>query len=149
MSSHTFHKIFFHINWHTKNDLPMITPKLEAQIEAEIRRRCFEMPGVYCKKIGGTSWHTHLVLQVEPTVRPSEAIGKLKGGVSHAINAQEGFQALDWERGYGIVSFAENQLAWVMDYVANQKLHHARGTISPTLEATDKDIPDGEGGEAG
>jgi hypothetical protein len=46
---------------------------------------------------------------------------------------------LDWQTGYGVVSFGTKDLPWVVSYVRNQKEHHAKGTIVGRLEKTDID----------
>ena len=43
------------------------------------------------------------------------------------------------ERGFGVVSFGKQNLAWVLAYVANQKQHHAAGTAVERLECADRD----------
>jgi hypothetical protein len=41
---------------------------------------------------------------------------------------------LEWQAGYGVVSFGTRALEWVCGYVRNQKEHHARGTVFDRLE---------------
>ena len=50
-----------------------------------------------------------------------------------------GYRFANWQRGYGVVSFGKNNLTWVLDYIADQKEHHARGTIYDRLERTECD----------
>ena len=148
MTSHVFHEIYLHFNWHTKNDAPLITPRLEPVIHSYIRDRIVQTDGVFFHRIGGTETHIHLVINVTPALLLSEFIGQLKGACSHDINAMEGAKVLDWQRGYGVVSFAKSQLAWVLRYVDLQKDHHAHGTLSPRLELSADELLRG-GGEAG
>jgi hypothetical protein len=41
---------------------------------------------------------------------------------------------LEWQRGFGVVSFGKKQLPWVLQYIARQKEHHAAGRLQPRLE---------------
>jgi hypothetical protein len=41
---------------------------------------------------------------------------------------------LEWQRGYGVVSFGTRNLHWARAYVENQREHHARGTLQERLE---------------
>jgi putative transposase len=41
---------------------------------------------------------------------------------------------LDWQDGYGVVSFGTKDLPWIVEYIQNQKEHHAKGTIRDRLE---------------
>ncbi|MHB9131333.1 MAG: IS200/IS605 family transposase [Armatimonadota bacterium] len=142
MSNHSFHEIYLHINWHVEYDRPVITSSLEPLVHGIIRQLCVEYPGIYFHGIGGTETHAHVAISIEPTVCISEMIGRIKGRSSHDINAQSGRKVIDWQRGFGVVSFSKKDLPWVLLYIANQKEHHAKGTISPKLEWS----PDEEAG---
>ena len=139
MSSHVFHEIYLHLNWHTKDNSPLIIPKLEPAIHGYLRDRCRQTKGVYFHGIGGTENHVHLAINIEPFVTISDLVGELKGACSHEINKQERMKALEWQRGYGVVSFGTKQLPWVQEYIANQKQHHATGRVFDRLERTEFD----------
>jgi hypothetical protein len=66
----------------------------------------------------------------------SDFIGQLKGGSSHDVNQAmgRGQKVLEWQTGYGVVSFGTRDLEWVKEYIRNQREHHARGTIHDRLE---------------
>lgn len=65
----------------------------------------------------------------------SDWIGKLKGGSSFYINHEiVNRKLLDWQDGYGVVSFGTRDLPWVIKYVKNQKEHHAKKTTKSRLE---------------
>ena len=134
MASHIFHELFIHLNWHTKEDQALLNEKLEPQVHEFLKRRSMDTKGLYFHGIGGTSTHVHLVLQIEPFVCISELVGDLKGACSREINARERHRALEWQRGFGVVSFGKKQLGWVLDYVANQKKHHRCGNVMKRLE---------------
>jgi REP element-mobilizing transposase RayT len=134
MSSHAFAEIYLHFNWHTKNDLPLITPEIEPSIYTILEHKCRSLKGVSCLGIGGTETHCHAAIQIEPYVNISETAGQLKGASSRILNLREGEKSLEWQRGYGVVSFSKSQLPQVLDYIAHQKDHHARGLLWPKLE---------------
>jgi putative transposase len=139
MSSHVFHEIYLHFNWHTKNDDPLITPTLEPLVHQHITNRCNHTKGVFFHGIGGTETHIHLAVNIEPSVCISDLVGELKGASSHDLNKLKRYKALEWQRGFGVVSFGKRQLSWVLDYIARQKEHHAKGTTYRRLEATEWD----------
>jgi hypothetical protein len=58
----------------------------------------------------------------------------LKGASSHEANQKLGYKALDWQAGYGVVSFGTRDLPWVIDYVKNQRERHRTGRIETRLE---------------
>ena len=94
---------------------------------------CRKSEGVYFFGVGGTETHVHLLVQAEPTVRPSEFAGRIKGFSAHELNERMGMKALKWQRGYGIVSFAKKNLPGLSSYVERQKEHHAAGTTNEIL----------------
>ena len=87
-------------------------------------------------EIGGTETHVHLAVSVPPTLTPSQWIGELKGGSAHDVNQQTGKRqkVVQWQAGYGIVSFGTKDLEWVIQYIRNQRQHHAKGTVHDRLE---------------
>ena len=65
----------------------------------------------------------------------SDYVGKLKGSSSYYINHHEVQpKGLEWQRGYGIVTFGTKDLQWVIDYINKQKEHHKNGTTNERLE---------------
>jgi hypothetical protein len=66
----------------------------------------------------------------------SELIGELKGSCAYEINRVQGRKTLNWQRGFGVVSFGRRNLQWVLDYITNQREHHTKGTTFERLEAS-------------
>jgi putative transposase len=71
-----------------------------------------------------------------PTVLISDFIGQLKGSSAHETNRQfgRGRKILEWQTGYGVVSFGTKGLDWVVAYIRKQSEHHTRGTVHERLE---------------
>src|SRR5687768_13249888 len=138
MSRHVFHEIYLPFNWHTKHDQPALRPDLEPLVHEFLRQRCRHTKGVYFHGVGGTETHIHLAVNVEPFVCVSDFVGELKGACSFEINKREARKVLEWQRGYGVVSFGKKHLDWVLRYIANQKEHNARGSTHARLEETSR-----------
>ena len=136
MSEHVFHDICLHITWHTRNDQPLLKRDVEQTVHRFLRRRCSQTKGVFLHAIGGTETHVHPALSVEPFVGISHLVGDLKGASSREVNRQKRFKALSWQRGFSVVSFGTKNLPFVVEYIANQKEHHAKGTAYDRLERT-------------
>jgi REP element-mobilizing transposase RayT len=123
--------------------LPLLTPQVEPLAHRFIRKRIIETPGAFVHEIGGIETHVHLAVSVPPTLLISEFIGQLKGGTSHDVNQQFGREkVLEWQTGYGAVSFGTRRLDWVLDYIRNQREHHAQGTVHDRLERITHDNDD-------
>lgn len=137
MSSHVYHEVYLHFNWHTKGDLPLLRGDVEAFCHRAIREKCEAIRGVYLQGVGGTDDHVHMALAIEPFVTISELIQEVKGFSSFEVNRRAGQKSMQWQRGYGVVSFGKANLDWVLNYVARQREHHQCGRIEPRLEACD------------
>jgi REP-associated tyrosine transposase len=134
MSRNYYAEINLHFVWHTKESSPLLVPKTEAIVHHYVKGRCINAPGVYFHEIGGTETHVHLVVSIPPTLLISEFVGQLKGSSSHDVNQKLSRKAVEWQAGYGVVSFGTKDLPWVKDYVRNQKERHARGEAIDRLE---------------
>ncbi len=136
MSRNYYSEINLHTVWHTKGSLPLLTPDVETMTHRLLKKRFIDTEGVFVHEIGGTETHVHLAITIPPTITISEYIGQLKGGVSHDVNQQLGKRqkVLQWQTGYGVVSFGTGDLEWVRQYIRNQREHHARGNIYDRLE---------------
>jgi putative transposase len=144
-------KINLHIVWHTKNSLPLLTPGAETLAHRFLKKRIVETPGAFVHEIGGTETHVHIAVSIPPTLTISEFIGQLKGGSSHDVNQAAGRHAkvLEWQNGYGVVSFGTRDLPWVVEYLRNQREHHARGTTQKRLERITQEEPVSDMAQAG
>jgi putative transposase len=134
MSRNYYAEINLHLTWHTRNSSPLLVPTVEAVAHHALRGKCINSPGVFVHAVGGIETHVHLCVSVAPTITPSEFIGQLKGSSSHEVNQKLGSKVLEWQTGYGIVSFGTRDLEWVKAYVLNQRERHAAGQVVDRLE---------------
>jgi putative transposase len=136
MSRNYYSEINLHITWHTIGSRALLVPTIEAETHRFLRQRMIETPGVFVHEIGGTETHIHIAMTIPPTLTISDYIGQLKGASSHHINHTNPTRdkLLEWQSGYGVVSFGTRNLNWVRNYVRNQKAHHAKGRIVDRLE---------------
>ena len=140
MSDSVYSEINFHITWHTKSNLPMIRGKIEDRLYHYLTHKILETPGVLLHAIGGVEDHIHVGVSAPADLLMSDWIGKLKGSSSYYINHEVQPKSLQWQRGYGILTFGTKDLKWVIEYIQNQKEHHGRGTIHERLERFSDDL---------
>jgi REP element-mobilizing transposase RayT len=114
--------------------MPLLKDTIEKAVHDFIRDRCRATKGVRFEGVGGTPTHLHLVVKVEPFICPSTFVGDLKGASAREINKRLRRQALKWQRGFGVVSFAKKHLSGVLAYIAQQKQLHAARTLKDALE---------------
>lgn len=112
----------------------MITRDIESGLYKFLTNKIYKTPDAIFHAIGGIEDHIHIATSVRPTLDIDKWIGQLKGASSHEMG-----KALQWQAGYGVVSFGTRDLQWVVDYVQNQKERHKSGDISDRLERIDDD----------
>jgi putative transposase len=135
VSRRAYSEINLHITWHVKDNAPVLRDEIETQLHRYLRGRAVQTPEVLCHQVGGADDHVHVVVTVPPTLTLSEWVGEMKGASSHHVNnAIVGRKVLEWQQGYGVVSFGTKDLPWVVNYVKNQREHHARGKVHARLE---------------
>jgi putative transposase len=140
MSRNYYSEINLHLVWHTKNSSPLLMANIEPIAHRALRKRIIDTPGAFVHEIGGIETHVHLAVTIPTTLLISEWTGQLKGGSSHDVNEQVGMQqkVLQWQAGYGVVSFGTKDLDWVKSYIRNQREHHAKRTAHDRLERIDQ-----------
>jgi len=136
MSKNYYSEINLHIVWHTKDSLPLLTENVAPLVCRCLKNRIMDTPLAFVHEIGGIETHLHLAVTVPPTLLISDWIGQVKGGTAHDVNQQVATRdkVLQWQAGYGVVSFGRGDLDWVTAYIRNQRQHHSRGTVQDRLE---------------
>jgi putative transposase len=134
VSRNYYAEINLHLTWHTKESAPLLIPDVDKFVHHYLRGRCINTPGVYIHEIGGIETHVHLAVSIAPTLQISEFVGQLKGASAHEANHHFGRKVLEWQTGYGVVSFGTKDLPWVVEYIRNQRDRHARADVVDRLE---------------
>jgi putative transposase len=125
--------------WTTRLRYDDISPEIEKYLFTFLENKTKRFDCVL-HGIGGTVNHVHLVLEIPPAVLVADIIGKLKGSSSYFLNKELGItKDFKWQNGYGVLTFAERDLAKVLRYVQNQKQHHLDNELNNTMETTTED----------
>lgn len=130
----SFWRLYYHLVWSTKDRLPLITPDIETSLINYIIRKAAEAKS-YILAINCVSDHIHQVVAISPEISIAQYVKLVKGSSSHFVNytIKPEF-TFAWQRGYGILSMGEKQLQIALDYVNQQKEHHANQTTKTWLE---------------
>lgn len=105
MSRRVYSEINLHITWHTKDNFRFINSGIEADLHKFLRNKIVDTADAYFHAVGGIEDHVHLAASVRLTLGLDAWIGQLKGASSHEFG-----KALQWQTGYGIVSFGTKDL---------------------------------------
>ena len=130
-----FWRCNYHVIWATQYRQPVITPEMEQLIQSTIKHKstALECPIL---AINGISDHVHVAVRIPPKRAPADWVRQVKGLSAHEVNAM--FPDLPsmfkWQSGYGILTFGEKHIPFIVDYITGQKEHHANDTFEPYLE---------------
>ena len=131
-------KLFYHAVWGTKNRLELIDPAWEKDLYGYIRGKATALECIPYV-INGMPDHIHVVISIPPKLSVAILIGRLKGASSHHVNEEYAGGAFLWQAEYGVFSFSEKALSPIVDYVNNQKKHHANNTLNLSFEQIAQD----------
>ena len=133
-------RTYYHLTWATRYRTPLITPEIEALIFPVIVDKAVDL-GAIVYALNGTEDHIHLAAAIPPRLAVAAFVGEIKGRASFCVNHQH--PPLDlyfsWQAGYGVLTFGETRLPWVIEYVQRRKEHHAQQTTHRRLEASPED----------
>lgn len=137
---HVYHEIYYHLVWTTKERVPVLNADIEAEIKKYLHMKSREIE-IDLLEINGIADHIHVAVKSSPSQCPSDIVHRLKGSSSHHINHEflpaQSPNSLHWQNGYGVLSFNQKALPFVIRYIQNQKAHHTNQTIVPKLERTE------------
>jgi putative transposase len=130
-------RTFHHLIWATRHREPLITPPMHDALQRSIRAVGLEH---HCltHAVGIMPDHVHVAMSIPPSIAVSTLVGRLKGASSHLMNSSGVVPAeacFAWRAEYGVLSFAEMDLASVVDYIVNQPARHAGGRLSAAMES--------------
>jgi putative transposase len=131
-------RLHYHLVWATHERLPLIGSEEEAFILESLAMTIARM-SLIGHAFGMVADHVHVALSIPPTVAVADAAGRLKGASSRLINQRcksESGVDFSWQSEYGVISITDRALPTVINYVRNQKQHHAENTLLKALELT-------------
>src|SRR6266508_2492803 len=127
-------RLFYHIVWSTKHRLPLIEPAWETDLYGYIWGKATTLECIP-HAINGMPEHIHVVLSIPPKLSVATVIGQLKGASSHRMNELfVSHHSFAWQTEYSVFSVSEKALPRIVEYVKNQKKHHAENTFVPAME---------------
>lgn len=80
--------------------------------------------------VNGMPDHVHALVGLKPVMRISDLIRDIKNNSSNFINEMGWLkQKFSWQESYGSFSYSQSNFGNVIDYIKNQKQHHAKKTF--------------------
>lgn len=127
--ANTFSNLFYHILFSTKGRKDLIGQEIEERVWAYIGgiARNHEIIAV---QVGGIENHIHVLIMAKPKFAPSQIVQWIKGESSRWIHETfPELRSFEWQDGFGVFSVSKSNVSDVVDYIKNQREHHAKQTF--------------------
>ena len=120
-----------HVVFSTKNRLPLIGDELMDDLHAYLAGTVRKL-GCVCFRVGGVADHVHLAIRLGPTIAAAKIVSEVKTS-SSAWMKQRGIAKFAWQRGYGMFSVSPADLGALIQYIDQQKVHHAKRSFQDEM----------------
>ncbi|MEM7392192.1 MAG: IS200/IS605 family transposase [Verrucomicrobiota bacterium] len=127
--ANTFTQLKYHCIWSTKGHARLIREEIEKDVW-RILSACASNHGLVVARAGGVEDHVHVLMDIPKTMTVSEAMKRLKGASSAAIN-KAGLmkEQFAWQDGYGAFTVSTSNVPEVLAYIGRQRTHHKTQTF--------------------
>ena len=130
----TYHSLYIHLVWGTKNRLPLINENIMKIIRDSFEIKEKEM-GIKILSLGGIENHIHLLIRIKPKHSISNIVKNLKGYASKKVNENNKTDdTLYWQKGFGCFSVSKRHIEDVKEYIENQRRRHLEDNIYDNYE---------------
>lgn len=132
-------EVLLHFVWTTIERAPLISEEMERSLYRCIHAKCADLK---CEvlAVGGMPDHVHLAIALPTTLEIWKVMHGVKGVSSAFVRDQlmKPGEVFGWRDGYGVFSFSRSHKRAVIEYIRNQKTHHASGDLWPHAEEPDE-----------
>ncbi|HEY3266176.1 MAG TPA: transposase [Armatimonadota bacterium] len=126
-------EVYVHFVWATWDRQPLIAPATEELLYACMVTECRRL-GAEPFAIGGTEDHVHLLARLPMTASGAHLMNQVKGVSAHLATHELRCEGFSWQGGYGAFSVCPRCVETTMEYIRDQRQHHATGTSAKELE---------------
>jgi len=122
----TLTNLVAHIIFSTKDRVPVIGESIQDRLYEYIGGIIRGERGVLLA-VGSIPDHVHVLAKLRADQSMAELVKRIKGNSSRWINENHLITGhFGWQDGYGAFSVSQSQLAFVQQYVLDQKEHHKK-----------------------
>lgn len=125
----------YHIVWRTRCSQRTISEEHERDLYAYIYGICKEKK-CFLYRINSMPDHLHMCVEVHPTIALSDFMQIIKQETSYWMKSHhEWFPHFEaWGNGYAAFTYSIKERPAVIEYIKNQKEHHAKKTFREEYE---------------
>lgn len=124
MMANTYTQLYTHIVFAVKGRANLISSKWKENLYQYIS-------GIISNKnqkmmiVNGMPDHLHLLIGLKPDCNVSDLVRDIKANSSKWINDNKWvIGRFEWQNGFGAFSVSQSQVKTIINYIANQEIHH-------------------------
>jgi len=128
-------KNYIHIVFSTKHRAHLINDSIETELHSYLGGICNKLE---CQvlKVGGYTDHIHILCMLSKKITLAKLMEELKSHSSKWIKTKgAAYSNFYWQDGYGAFSVNPSEVEIVINYIANQKVHHSKKTFQDEYSA--------------
>jgi len=131
----TFTQIYIQVIFAVQNRKALIQHAWEEELYKYITG-VVQNKGQKMLAINGIHNHIHFFIGMKPTCCLSDLVREIKKSSNVFINEKKFTPfKFQWQEGFGAFSYSHSQLTDVIQYIANQKIHHKKRSFKEEYEA--------------
>ena len=122
----SYRQLLYHIVFRTKDSRPTINPENAEQLYAYITG-IIKNKKSHLYRINGMENHLHISTDIHPSIALADFVKEIKVYSSMWMKSSNLFPKFNgWSDGYAGLTYSYLDLIKVIEYIKNQKGHHAR-----------------------
>jgi putative transposase len=122
----TYHSLWYHLVWSTKNREPLIHKDWKWELYAHIQKYC-KTKDYHLDFINGKEDHVHLLISIKPSFALSDIVRDIKRDSYYWIKEQQLTSShFSWQDGYAAFTVSNSIVEKVRNYIKNQEEHHRK-----------------------
>ena len=123
-------KLYVHLIFHIKTTSPRICEEDLERVYSYIGQ-LVNNTGCNVLQVGGTEVHVHILFLLSKTESISHVVEEVKRNSSRWIKTINTYYSrFEWQGGYGAFSVSQSVVDKTLQYVRNQKTHHAKHSFN-------------------
>ena len=133
--ANTYTQIYLQVIFAVQNRKALIQSAWEEELYKYITG-VVQNKGQKMLAINGIHNHIHFFIGMKPTCCLSDLVREIKKSSNVFINEKRFTPfKFQWQEGFGAFSYSHSQLTDVIQYIANQKIHHKKRSFKEEYEA--------------
>ena len=120
----SYTKLFYHIVFSTKQRTTTINTECERDLYAYIMGIINQLGG-QLYRLGGMPDHIHILANIPANIAVADFVKTIKQSSSVWLRSNPNFPNWNgWEDGYAALSYSQQELPKIINYIKGQKEHH-------------------------